>query len=469
MSAAPDCYMWVPADPEQHPFLRRVIGGLGLSSVRLWVDAGSAGGSRTRRECGGLITAVGQWQGRSVAIVWSDFRINAASYGQANSRRFVAFLQRMGRGNERLPLIYFVNSAGLSVMEGRTVFSEAFAIWPALLRHAERHLVLTCALGRCLGLAPLLFGLGHYRVAVANRTQLNLTGPEVIKLFFGEAVNFDQVAAAERFVEHTDLIHELMPSVDAACARFKALLVSGTAAAMPPIAGMTGEILESFLDAPPQELVPGWCGRVRLFVGTRRGVAMGLFVNPPDRSDNLLTVRTLDKYAAGIDLFNAMRLPIVSFLDSPGFDPRVGQSAANNFRRMLCVGEKIIRYPYGTMGVVTSRCFGGAATLGFPKVFGGARAVALRGARMGVMQASIVARLLSGCPRLRDQWERVASRQTVGLDDLLANGTVDAVVDLPALGAEIDQFLAHATRPVIRVTPVRRVSPFGSSHSARAS
>lgn len=469
MSPARARYDWISVDPEKHHFLGRMIGGLGLSSLRLWIDADIAAGSCTRTDCGGLVTAVGQWQGHSVAIVWSDFRVNAASYGQANSRRFVAFLQQLDRGGERIPLLYFVNSAGLSVMEGRTVFSEAFAIWPALLRHAERHLVLTCALGRCLGLAPLLFGLGHYRVAVANRTQLNLTGPEVIKLFFGEAVNFDQVAAAERFVETTDLIHELVPSVDAACARFKALLVPGTPADTPPIAGMTGEILESFLDAPPQELVPGWCGRMRLFVGTRRGVALGLFVNPPDRSDNLITVRTLDKYAAGIDLFGAMHLPIVSFLDSPGFDPRVGQSAANNFRRMLWVGEKIIRYPYGTMGVVTSRCFGGAATLGFPKVFGGARAVALRGARMGVMQASIVERLLSGCPRLRDQWRRVAVRQTAGLDDLLANGTVDAVVELSDLGAEIDCFLARVTRAPVRVAPARHVLPFGRPARARAS
>lgn len=469
MSPARERYDWIPVDPEKHHFLGRMIGGLGLSSLRLWIDADIASGSCTRTDCAGLVTAVGQWQGHSVAIVWSDFRVNAASYGQANSRRFVAFLQHLERGGERIPLIYFVNSAGLSVMEGRTGFAEAFAIWPALLRHAERHLVLTCALGRCLGLAPLLFGLGHYRVAVANQTQLNLTGPEVIKLFFGDAVDFDQVAAAERFVETTDLIHELVPSVDAACARFKALLAPDMSAARPDIAGMTGEILASFLDAPPQELVPGWCNRMRLFVGTRHGTPVGLFVNPPDRSDNLITVRTLDKYAAGIDLFGAMHLPIVSFLDSPGFDPRVGQSAANNFRRMLWVGEKIIRYPYGTMGVVTSRCFGGAATLGFPKVFGGARAVALRGARMGVMQASIVEKLLSGCPRLREQWRGVALRQTAGLDDLLANGTVDAVVDLNDLGAEIDHFLARVTRPLGRVTAARHVLPFGRQARARAS
>ena len=444
-------YHWISVDPGQHRFLRTVAESLGLPVLRLWIDSCVSGDAFTRTDCGGLVTATGTCDGRAIAIVWSDFRVNAASFGEANSRRFAAFLRELDRpGSGRIPLLYFVNSAGISLMEGRTVFSDAFALWPALLRYAERHPLLTCADGKCLGLAPVLFGLGHYRVAVARHTHLNLAGPEVIRMFFGEGVDFEQSAAVERFHDGTDLVHEIVPSVAAACARFREILGPGNedrCASPAPIGKKTDPILAAFLDAAPQELVPGWCDRVRLFIGARHGAPIGIFLNPPERSNNLITVRTLEKYAAGLDLFRSLGIPIVSLLDSPGFDPRFDQSSANNFRRMLWVGEKIIHYPHGSMGVVIGRCFGGAATLVFPKVFGGTRALALRGSRIGIMDDRIVDRLLSGCPRLRDQWQVVAARQTPGLEDLLEEGSVDAVVDLPQLGAEIDRFLAGRAVP----------------------
>ncbi len=458
-------YHWIPVATAEHRFLRTVADGLGVHSFRVWIDADVSADRFSRTDCGGLVTATAECDGRTVAIAWSDFRVNAASFDAANSRRFAAFLRELEhRRGHPVPLLYFVNSAGISLMAGRLAFTDGFALWPALLRFAERHLLLTCADGQCLGLAPLLYGLGHYRLAVAGRAHLNLTGPEVIRMFFGAGVDFAREAAAERFTESTDLVHELVPTIEAACHRFRDLMAGGSRdrTTAPPALGPRSEaILTAFLDEPPQELVPGWCDRLRLFLGRRHGQPVGLFLNPPERSDNLITVRTLEKYAAGLDLFRALGVPIVSLLDSPGFDPRFAQSAANNFRRMLWVGEKIIHYPHGSMGVVVGRCFGGSATLSFPKVFGGRRLVALAGSRLGVMDSRIVDRLLGGSPRLLAQWRAVAAKQTPGLEDLVAQGTVDAVVTLDALGEEIDRFLddrqdaRHDAIPMRTLTRVR--------------
>lgn len=459
----PADYHWITVKAEEHRFLRTLSEAFGFSSLQLWVESAGSGDRFRRTDCRGLVTAMGHFQGRPLAIAWSDFRVEAASFGQANSRRFVAFLRHLGsQGHERTPLIYIVNSAGISLMEGRAVFSDGFAIWPELLRFADQHLLLTCATGRCLGLAPLLYGLGHYRVAVAKATQVNLTGPDVIKMFFGQGIDFDRSAAAERFVATNDLIHELVPSVDAALSRFKELLFPASAVpqgSLRNLGAATGALLESFLDGPPHEVVPGWCDRMRLFIGRRRGQPLGLFVNPLERSNNLVTVRTLAKYAAGLDLMRSLRLPIVSCLDSPGIDPRFDQSEANNIRMMLSVGDKIIRYPHGSMGIVTRRCFGGASTLSFPKVFGGTRAIALRGCTIGTIHDRIIAQLLSGSPRLLEQWHRVSSQQGPELDDLLAKGILDAVIDPAGLPNEVDRFLALCSKPPVPAVGTSRRSP----------
>jgi acetyl-CoA carboxylase carboxyltransferase component len=451
-------YHWITVETGGQRFLRPVAAPLGLEALRVWTEAGVSADGFDRIRASGLVTATGLINGKLVALAWSDFRVNAGSYGQANSRRFVAFLRELDRrGAGPVPLLYFVNSAGISLMEGRRAFSDAFAIWPALLDHSSRHPLLTCATGKCLGLAPLLFGLGAYRMAVAGQTQLNLTGPEVIAMFFGEQVNFGECAGAERFVAKNDLIHELVPSIEVACLRMKALLSPGSMVERARPDGAATSLIGPFLDAPPQEVIPGWCDRLRLFLGTRNGRPLGIFINPPDRSNNLITIRTLEKYAAGLDLFRALGHPIVSFLDSPGVDPRFEQSDANNFRRMLWVGEKIIRYPHGSMGVVTRRCFGGATTLVFPKVFSGMRVVALRGSDLGAMHRSIVSRLLAGSPRLLEQWETVAAQQGPGLEDLLENGSLDAVIDPAELPGEIDGFLARLDeRSAARVLTLRR-------------
>lgn len=463
-------YHWLEVRAGEHTFLRPLFEAFDGADLRVWTEATVSAADYDRVCNDGLITAVGEWDGRTVALVWSDFRVGGASYGRRSSARFTAFLRHLGRARERVPLVYVVNSAGLSIMEGRTAFPAAFGIWPELLRYGEGHLVLTCAVGKCLGLAPLLFGLGHYRVAVAGETQVNLTGPDVLRLFFGKAFEFDEAASAERCVEKHDLVHELVPSTAAALRLFRALIAGPVAAPVgerepddlpddvPDFGPRTEAVLERFLDDPPRELVPGWCPRVRLFVGARRGTPLGVFVNPLERSNNLITVRTLEKYAAGLDLFRALRLPIISVLDSPGIDPRFDQSDAGNIRRILEVGEKIIRYPWGAMGVVAGRCYGGATTLAFPRVFGGYRAVALRDARVDVMDERIIAEILRASPRLYGQWRDMMAARGAGLDDLVEVGSVDRVIDPEELGAEVDHFLLHTGRPPAAL-PLRRPTP----------
>jgi acetyl-CoA carboxylase carboxyl transferase subunit beta len=436
-------YHLVTIEPRGHAFLKPVFEAFACRTLDVWVEAGAG---FERQQCDGLVTGLAACDGRRIAVVWSDFRHNAASYGRANSRRFASFLAHLRLDPEPIPLVFVVNSAGLSLMEGRTAFSDVFRLWPELLDYASDRLLLTCAVGKCLGVAPLLYGLGQYRVAVAGRTQVNLTGPEVIRLFFGAGHDFEQRAAAERCVERHDLVHDLVPSVAAALALFRRLIARDAGAENGNVAALlgvrTGALVARFLDGTPRELVPGWCPRVRLLLGARHGRPLGVFVNPLERSNNMITVRTLEKYAAGLDLFRALRVPIVSLLDSPGIDPRFDESDANNLRTILRVGEKIIRYPYRSMGVVAGRCFGGATTLAFPKVFGGSRALALRGTQIGVMHDRIVDQVLAGAPRLLAQWQERASARRADFSDLLADGTLDAVVEPDGLAGEIDRFLA---------------------------
>ncbi|MES2856834.1 MAG: carboxyl transferase domain-containing protein, partial [Bdellovibrionota bacterium] len=91
-------------------------------------------------------------------------------------------------------------------------------------RFAESGLLITVSIGRTLGLGALLFAMGHYRFAVREKSQINLTGPEVINLFFGKGFDFKTIAAAENHFEQNTLVHELVDDIPLALRRTQEII-----------------------------------------------------------------------------------------------------------------------------------------------------------------------------------------------------------------------------------------------------
>ena len=119
-------YRWVTIKADRHPFLRTAFASLGVRSLRVFIEASHAALPIDRGRFGGLVLALGECWGRTVALAWSDFRVNAGAYTHSNSRRFSAFLRQLWlEADEGPPLMYVVSSAGVSLTEGRTLFSDA--------------------------------------------------------------------------------------------------------------------------------------------------------------------------------------------------------------------------------------------------------------------------------------------------------------------------------------------------------
>jgi acetyl-CoA carboxylase carboxyltransferase component len=447
-------FAWKKISLEDHRFLAALRPLFSSPSVEAWGREDLTELERT--DCDGLLCLRGWLNGSRVGVVQCDFRVNGGSFGHDNSKRLTSFLEQMSACGA--PVFMAVNSIGVRIMEGRTVFGDAFSIWPALTRFRKTGLLITLAMGKCLGLGALLYGLGHYRMAVGEETHINLTGPEVMKLFFGEKFSFEDFASAERQSRSTDLVHELVADRAAGFERAKALLgLANPSLPLPSGISMLSEIpglpqqrdlirekLNSILDevSPHRfELFPELSPIVKIFITERDGQKIGVFVNPPGNANNMITIEALQKYAAGLDFFRSIGVPVVSLLDSPGADPRLEQSDRNNIRSMIWVGDKIIFYPHGTMGIVIGRCFGGATTLGFPKVFGGLKTLVLKGAKLGVIHESIIRTLLSGSPRLLSTWETVHAKETSDAADLIASGIVDQQIEQAEIGGQISLFI----------------------------
>ncbi len=412
-----------------------------------------------RQNFDGVLTALVKIGSQQVGLILNDFRINGGSFGIRNSKRITAFFEYLT--HRGLSAIYIGNSSGVRIMEGRSVFDFAFGVLPALKRFCAENLFVTCSIGKTIGLGAVLFGYGHLRLAVRESGQINLTGPEVFKLFFGSDEGFRTAACSERHFEKSLFVQEHVDSKEEGYRRMADLFHFINDRPTPQIPqsrtdewmgerpdvqllSSSSQELESLLHQMGEasfEVFPDLSPVVRTFLVRKDGKLFGVFANPPGHPQNMITSAAISRYIAALQFFRRVGIPIVSLLDSPGGDPRVTESDKNFIGLYVSVINEIVDYPHPKLGIVNGRCFGGATVLAFPKVFGSQAAVAVENSQIGIMHASIIDRLLAGVPRLAGQWQNIKEQQKADLSDLIKQGSVDRVIRKDQIGNEVLRFL----------------------------
>lgn len=459
---------WRVVGPGELPFLANIRGLLD-GDLEIFVVAQTQG--ITRLGLDGTWFLRGTVNGTAIAMVWNDFRVGGASTSKQVATTYTAFLAALA--HDPRPLFICVKTMGVRFMEGRTVFPYAFSVLPALNRYRRHHPVITLAHGNALGLGTLIFGMGHYRIAVRNESCINLTGPEVCKMVFGKQVSFEQIASNETQFRNTGLIHEMCETLEDAFARLPALLAffQGESERAGNAAIDTGRGPAS-MECTPQhhtdsyvatfcdsyvELFRDYDDRLKVYIGVINERPFGMLINPPENPNNMIRARSLTLLEDALTLFERLRLPVASLTDTPGADPRMDGNNRPIIEKLISASQKIIEYPYRKLGIVIGRAYGGASIIGFPKFFGSDAVYALENAHVGIMHESIITQLLAGSARLSAQWQEVSATQTADLRDVIDAGQIDGVITQADIRGKIEQHLL-GKRGSLVVMPNRRVT-----------
>lgn len=432
-------------------------------TLRAWLDplAGTtdtveyfdpAGRPYDRREADGFVTLRVTGPRGAFGVVCNDFKSKGGSFSKDNSERVAAFIDEAAAAG--YPLVLIVDSMGVRLMDGRAVVKPAFGIIPGLWRFRERHLLVTCNAGHALGLGAVLCAAGHYRMAVAGVSLVNLAGPEIVRMFFGAGADFDTIAAADRTLPGSTMVSHLAASREDMLAKARVLVNLAVASPTPggpsppfppfpdiPAGRKAGAMLDPILASLSDdrtEVFGCLSPAVRAYVATRRGRRFGLLINPPGNPDNLITAHALDKYILALDLYRVMRLPVVSLLDTPGGDPR---DTADVIVKLWLACERIVGYPHGLMGLCIGRGYGGAIALGFPRFLGSRAAYVLEGASVGLMHPHLIDSLLASSKTLATQWNAAKAAQTRDCADIVEAGIIDGVIAPRDVPEALDRFL----------------------------
>jgi acetyl-CoA carboxylase carboxyltransferase component len=358
---------------------------------------------------------------------------------------------------KRVPVVGFVAATGPDISGGITSVHGWGIAARALVSVSGVVPVVLCVTGPLLSGPALLLGVADLVVMVSDGYTF-VSGPAMVEQFTGVPVAADDlggsavhasrsgvaslvvedVAAARAVVgellgllpSHTDEIPSRVSTSDPAdrpCPELAAII---------PASATGGYDVRSVLEATADdgtliELRAGWAPNLVTALASVDGFALGMVANQPQHLAGTLDIAASQKGARFVSFCDAFNLPIVTFVDTPGFQP--GKDL--EWRGMIRHGAQMA-YAYAAATVpricVTLRkSYGGAYIVMDSRYMGNDMAFAWPSAEIAVMGAKGAVEILH---RGAAEPER-AALETDYAERLLnpyraaERGSVDAVID----------------------------------------
>ena len=361
----------------------------------------------------------GKINGRRVAVFAQDFTVLGGSMSrvQANKISRISDLA-MESG---VPLIGLNDSGGARIQEG--VFSLA-AYGEVFVRNVLASGVIpqiSLILGPCAGGAVYSPALTDFVVMARDTSSMFLTGPDVVAAVTGEQVTVDELGGPDVHDARSGVAHLVADTERQALELVKQLLgylpqnnnedppqVSPYDPAdrmddalnslIPQDEGEAydvREILDVVLDRDSfLEVHPAFAPNAVVGFGRLDGYSVGIVANQPMVMAGVLDIDASDKISRFIRICDVYNIPVVTFVDCPGFLPGTDQE----YRGIIRHGAKII-YAYceatvPKISIVTRKAMGGAYVAMSSRQMRTDIAFAWPGAQIAVMGADAAVRIL---------------------------------------------------------------------------
>src|SRR6266567_472075 len=235
-------------------------------------------------------------------------------------------------------------------------------------------------MGPCAGGAVYSPALTDFTLMVEKTSHMFITGPDVIKTVTGEEVSFEELGGAHAHNTKSGVAHYQITAEDA-----------GLDSLVPDSANQPYDmhtVIEHVLDDGEfLEVHAGFAANILVGFGRAGGTSIGVVANQPMRFAGCLDIDASEKAARFVRTCDSFNIPVLTFVDVPGFLPGTGQEWGGIIRR----GAKLI-YAYAEatvpkITVITRKAYGGAYDVMGSKHLGGDINLAWPTAQIAVMGA----------------------------------------------------------------------------------
>jgi acetyl-CoA carboxylase carboxyltransferase component len=343
-------------------------------------------GLEGRRPFGdGVVTGYGAVEGRKICVFSQDFTVFGGSLGEVFAEKVVKIMDlalKMG-----VPLVGINDSGGARIQEGVVSLAGYADIFHRNVRASGVIPQLSVIAGPCAGGAVYSPAMTDFILMVEGVSQMFITGPDVIKTVTGEEVTLEALGGALTHNSVSGVAHFVAGDEAELFDQVRALLAFLPANNLddPPYVAPTDsparedpaldtlipeasnkpyDILDAIArivdDGDFLEVQPLWAPNIVVGFARLDGHAVGVVANQPRHLAGTLDIDASDKAARFVRTCDAFNIPLVTFVDVPGFLPGTAQEYGGIIRH----GAKLL-YAFSEatvpkLTVIARKAYGGA-------------------------------------------------------------------------------------------------------------
>ncbi|MFI0739743.1 acyl-CoA carboxylase subunit beta [Streptomyces sp. NPDC021100] len=414
----------------------------------------------------GVVTGYGTVDGRTVCVYSQDFTIFGGSLGEVYGEKIVKVMDFALKTG--CPVVGINDGGGARIQEGVVALGLFAEIFRRNVHGSGVIPQISLIVGPCAGGAVYSPAITDFTVMVDQTSHMFITGPDVIKTVTGEDVGFEELGGARTHNATSGVAHHMAGDEKEAIEYVKALLsyLPSNNLSEPPAFPEEADLEVSDTDRELDTLIPDSANQPydmhtaiehvlddgefletqALFApniitgfGRVEGHPVGIVANQPMQFAGCLDIDASEKAARFVRTCDAFNVPVLTFVDVPGFLPGTDQEYNGIIRR----GAKLI-YAYAEatvplITVITRKAFGGAYDVMGSKHLGADLNLAWPTAQIAVMGAqgavNILHRRVLAAVESDEEREELRARLIADYEDTLLNpytaaerGYVDAVI-----------------------------------------
>jgi len=333
----------------------------------------------------GVITGRATIDGRQVFLFSQDFTVLGGSLGEVFAEKICKVMDLALRTGS--PMIGINDSGGARIQEGVVSLGGYAEIFWRNVQSSGLIPQISLVAGPCAGGAVYSPAITDFIIMTQGIAQMFITGPEIIKTVTGEDVTFEElggamthatksgvahlVAADEgEMVELTRTLLSYLPQNNLddppryACGDDPERLVPELDGVVPDSPNKPYDMhaaIEPVLDNEEFfEIQPLYAQNIIIGFGRVNGTTVGIVANQPNVLAGVLDIRSSIKAARFVRFCDAFNIPLVTFVDVPGFLPGTDQE----YGGIISHGAKLL-YAFAEatvpkITIITRKAYGGA-------------------------------------------------------------------------------------------------------------
>ncbi len=374
----------------------------------------------------GVITGYGTVNGKTIYLYSQDFTVSGGSLSETNAEKICKVMDMAQKNGA--PFIELNDSGGARIQEGIESLAGYANIFFRNVMSSGVIPQISAIFGPCAGGAVYSPALTDFTVMVKNNSYMFLTGPKVVKSVTHEEVSTEELGGATMHTTKSGVAHYAAEDEQDAIEYIKTLLsyLPQNNMENPPVfetADPTNRQDISLNHIVPEnsheaydikDVITQTCDETNFFeiqpnfapnivIGFCRygGRSVGIVANQPKFLAGVLDCNASVKAARFIRFCDCFNIPVVSFVDVPGFLPGTAQEYAGIIRH----GAKLM-YAYAEatvpkITVITRKNYGGAYCVMSSKHLRGDINYAWPSAEIAVMGAKGAGEILYGREALK--------------------------------------------------------------------